>query len=104
MAGMKERYEAAIRRGHARFSAENVQCRGAMAAVSQAAAEAVGSSLEEARQLESWRIAQLQASAKGVDVQDFMLELGAESAEELAEFREHRRRTMAELLGMDDQT
>ncbi|MBD9434203.1 hypothetical protein IB257_30060 [Achromobacter sp. ACM03] len=102
MAGMKERYEAAIRRGHARFSAENVQCKNAMAAVSQAAAEAVGSSLEEARGLEAWRIARLQASAKGVDVQDFLLELGAESPEELAEFREHQRRMIAQAIGVDN--
>lgn len=101
MAGMKERYEAAIRRGHARFSAENVQCQSATAAISQVAAEAVGSSLEEARRQESWRIARLQASAKGVDVQDFMLELGAESPEELAELRDHQRRVLAQALGVD---
>jgi hypothetical protein len=101
---MRERYEAAIRRGHARFSAEDVQCQSAMAAVSQVAAEAVGNSLEEARRLESWRIARLQARAKGVDVQDFMLELGAESPEELAELREHQRRTIAQALGADSLT
>ncbi|HBL65937.1 MAG TPA: hypothetical protein DDZ58_08545 [Achromobacter sp.] len=101
MEEMNERYKAAIDRGLARFAAENVQCKAAIASVSKAAAEAVGSSLEEAQYLETWRIARLQAGAKGMEADDFILSLGAD-AEEASQLRAHQRKKIAQAIGLDD--
>lgn len=101
MEEMNERYKAAISRGLARFAAENLQCRAAIASVSQSAAEAVGSSVEELQYLEIWRIARLQARAQGMDADDFILALGAD-AEEASQLRAHGQKKIAHAIGMDE--
>ncbi len=100
MEDMNERYKAAIGRGLARFAAENLQCKAAVTAVSQAAADAVGTSLEELRLSEAWRIAGLEARATGMDTNDFILELGAD-AEEASQLRAHQQMKAAQAIGLD---
>lgn len=85
MEDWNRRYGAAICRGLLRFSLENLECREAVAAISISDATAGGWSLQEARLVECWRIARQHAAGQGVDVQDFLLALGAESESELTE-------------------
>lgn len=100
MAEMGLRYEAAIQRGLSRFADETPGVRAAMASISEAEADAIGISLEEARDVELQRRLQEHVKHLGGDVAVFLLYQGAASDDELAELLAHRKRQIDRAIGL----
>lgn len=79
------RFGAAIRRGLERFCCESRLCGEVVSGEPAKPLRELKASEEDARLVECWRTAQLQAASQGVDVHTFLLDLGGGSDGELIE-------------------
>jgi len=89
MEDWNRRFGAAIRRGLERVGAEHECCRAAFSRIGLAANAAAAIQAQDAWVLECWRFARLAAAAQCIDVNEFLLRLGAASEHELSELLNH---------------
>lgn len=89
MQDWNRRFGAAIRRGLERVGAEHECCRVAFARIGLAPNGAAAIQAQDAWVLECWRFASLAASAQRIEVNEFLLRLGAGSEHELSELLNH---------------
>lgn len=96
----KDRYNAA----RSKYLAQNPEVSrqiDVVIAESRAAITAVGSTVEEVRQLRQIEAFAAEAKARGFETHEFVIRLMADSPEQAQEWRLERHRQIADSLGMD---
>ncbi|WP_137162130.1 DUF6388 family protein [Pseudomonas asiatica] len=97
MLTFEDRYDAARNK----FFAENPQAMKQIEAVSAGVIEACGMTVEEYRQVQRVRVFAEAAERRGIELDEFVIQLVAESPQQAQEWRIQRHRQMADALGID---
>ncbi|MEZ1440108.1 DUF6388 family protein [Pseudomonas shirazica] len=97
MLTFENRYDAARNK----FFAENPQAMKIIEAVSAGVIEACGMTVEEYRQVQRVRVFAEAAERRGIELDEFVIQLVAESPQQAQEWRIQRHRQMADALGID---
>jgi hypothetical protein len=97
MLTFEDRYDAARNK----FFAENPQAMKKFEAVSAGVIEACGMTVEEYRQVQRVRVFAEAAERRGIELDEFVIQLVAQSPQQAQEWRIQRHRQMADALGID---
>lgn len=97
MLSFENRYDAARNK----FFAENPRAMKEVEAVSAGGIEACGMTVEEYRQVQRVRVFAEAAEKRGIEMEEFVIQLVAESPKQAQEWRIQRHRQMADALGID---
>ncbi|AGZ38141.1 DUF6388 family protein [Pseudomonas aeruginosa] len=97
MLTFENRYDAARNK----YFAENPQAMKKIEAVSAGVIEACGMTVEEYRQVQRVRVFAEAAERRGIELDEFVIQLVAESPQQAQEWRIQRHRQMADALGID---
>lgn len=97
MPSYEERYDAA----HAKFFAESPHAQAEAESIDVREVEAIGVTMDDYRQQKRYEVFSTAARRRGLDLDEFVILLVAESPQQAQEWRLKRRRQEADALGIE---